>query len=547
MAKSENTDPNAIAHEVVGASSQSAKLMSYQNSSLVELLGLTPEGYLTGTYLRELASYVMWKSGSTYYAKNGITGEVDYSGTDFKTVIQAAVDDLDGEGTGGTIHLMPGTYSIASKAGFSLKDDMILEGEGPKTVISLDAATSYAINMNGDDIAVRDLKITGTFASNAYYYGVGVVAAKSRLLVDNVQIDVTGGGNGMYFGLTSDLAIRNCVVSNSNKYGIWSNKNTNVRITNNVVRTTTNTGIYSTGDTGLTMFGNNVYGPFGTASCAGIYVNNASSLNGVASAVFGNTVYFPSEPSYINVGIAISGEADNGQYNYGVSVFGNTVYGYGALSTGCAVGMYLHHGASGNVQGVSVNGNTIKDFYTGISVSGYDISLVGNTCKGVKKGIWVFFGRRGTIAGNTLYGVSKADATYVGVSLADAQYMHVTGNYIEGFETGIDEVVAGYTSGNYNTAQDNRIVDCTTMATKAGANSIFRYNFGYVTENSGTSTGTGAEQTIPHGLSTTPTDVQLSNHDMAGCPPYESSAADATNIYVTGVLDKTYRWRVWAE
>lgn len=66
-----------------------------------------------------------------------------------------------------------------------------------------------------------------------------------------------------------------------------------------------------------------------------------------------------------------------------------------------------------------------------------------------------------------------------------------------------------------------------------------RNNLGYVTENSGSSTGTGAEQTIPHGLASTPKLVSVS-------PTVTGATAswwhDATNIYPTVTLGKTFTW-----
>ena len=77
---------------------------------------------------------------------------------------------------------------------------------------------------------------------------------------------------------------------------------------------------------------------------------------------------------------------------------------------------------------------------------------------------------------------------------------------------------------------------------KVGANTVVKDNPGYVTENSGTSEGTGAEQTIAHGLAAIPNRVFFSNEDD-GANPYQSSAADATNIYVTAVNVKKYHWK----
>lgn len=65
-----------------------------------------------------------------------------------------------------------------------------------------------------------------------------------------------------------------------------------------------------------------------------------------------------------------------------------------------------------------------------------------------------------------------------------------------------------------------------------------RDNIGYVTENKGSSTGTGAEQTIAHGLVGTPTYI---NHTGTGTYSI-SSPSDSTNIYLTVTGGADYNW-----
>lgn len=72
-------------------------------------------------------------------------------------------------------------------------------------------------------------------------------------------------------------------------------------------------------------------------------------------------------------------------------------------------------------------------------------------------------------------------------------------------------------------------------------NLTFRDNVGYVSQNSGSSTGTGAEQTIVHGLNKTPLKVILWNIEN-GANPYTSAASDGTNIYITAVNGNDYGW-----
>ena len=73
---------------------------------------------------------------------------------------------------------------------------------------------------------------------------------------------------------------------------------------------------------------------------------------------------------------------------------------------------------------------------------------------------------------------------------------------------------------------------------------VIRKGLGW--ENSGTSTGTGAQQTIPHGLLVTPNRIQLTDLE-SGANPYQSAAADATNIYVLAVLNQDYLWKAWVQ
>jgi len=101
---------------------------------------------------------------------------------------------------------------------------------------------------------------------------------------------------------------------------------------------------------------------------------------------------------------------------------------------------------------------------------------------------------------------------------------------------------------NSNYVLNNFIQDSTgsgpILKNSSSTTRIFN-NIGYVTENSETAIGTGAQQIIAHGCAFTPTDanVVLSNIDD-GANPYISGTPNATNIYVTAVNTKKYRWEV---
>lgn len=81
---------------------------------------------ITPPSFTETASYTIWKSGSTYYAKNGLTAAVDYSSRNATWVIQSAVDAVT---NGGKIFLLRGQYTIDTTIIIS-NPSVYIEGEG---------------------------------------------------------------------------------------------------------------------------------------------------------------------------------------------------------------------------------------------------------------------------------------------------------------------------------------------------------------------------------------------------------------------------------
>ena len=75
----------------------------------------------------------------------------------------------------------------------------------------------------------------------------------------------------------------------------------------------------------------------------------------------------------------------------------------------------------------------------------------------------------------------------------------------------------------------------------------FRECPNFVTRNSGVSTGTGAQQSIAHGLNVTPSRVVLSDWSTGSANARQSAGADSTYIYVTATLDKDYLWEAWLD
>lgn len=101
---------------------------------------------------------------------------------------------------------------------------------------------------------------------------------------------------------------------------------------------------------------------------------------------------------------------------------------------------------------------------------------------------------------------------------------------------------ADSTAKNNIVAYNNVYNNNGTNIFDAGTDTEYYGNFGWVTENTGSSTGTGAQQTIAHGLDVTPIDVILWDIET-GSLPYQSAAADATNIYITASINDDYGWK----
>lgn len=112
------------------------------------------------------SSYTVWKSGTTYYYRNNMTGAVS-SGTNAATIIQAALDAIDSAG-GGKLILRKATYSIATFLTVGAYTE--IQGEGWGTLLqvtgdlgsALDKAVistkgAYGAVIRG--IVIRDLAI----------------------------------------------------------------------------------------------------------------------------------------------------------------------------------------------------------------------------------------------------------------------------------------------------------------------------------------------------------------------------------------------------
>ena len=128
------------------------------------------------------ASYIIYQTGTTIKAKNGVTGAVDYSGdasTDCIPTIQSAIDNVKFVGsdsdieTGAVIQFLRGTYKCITSLELNAsrtnaRRGVQLRGEGSGTLFNFvpGSTLSYGILIRSDYVSLRDFRIKGNSNTN---------------------------------------------------------------------------------------------------------------------------------------------------------------------------------------------------------------------------------------------------------------------------------------------------------------------------------------------------------------------------------------------
>jgi parallel beta-helix repeat protein len=172
----------------------------------------------TIAYPEQTASYIIWKDGSTYYAKNGHTGQIDYSGSDASTVIQTTINALT---SGGEIFIKSGEYQ--AQLNLVDKQNIIIRGEGGDyeqsrgTIIKApDNLNDHLVKIDGTnmygfrvDIIIKDLTLVGNSAHQTsgnlidinHAYGVKIINCQFR---DAKDYAIRGGATNSAEQITID-------------------------------------------------------------------------------------------------------------------------------------------------------------------------------------------------------------------------------------------------------------------------------------------------------------------------------------------------------
>jgi len=155
-------------------------------------------------YPEQSASYVIFKSGSTIYAKNGATGQIEFSGTDAATVIQAAINALT---SGGIVYIKQGKYSIEKTINITMSS-IALEG-------SIGGSDIYegGTILHGDGSTLL-LNVSGPIGGEIEVVNIRYIN------FDGGASTKTVGAHNIHIGRATEVYIENCAIRRAGDIGV---------------------------------------------------------------------------------------------------------------------------------------------------------------------------------------------------------------------------------------------------------------------------------------------------------------------------------------
>ncbi|MBW2672003.1 MAG: hypothetical protein JRD89_01140 [Deltaproteobacteria bacterium] len=302
-------------------------------------------------YPEQPASYIVFKEGSTIYAKNGTTGEIDFSGTDAATVMQAAIDALT---SGGVIFIKAETYYLTAPITIA-KNNLIIEGEGERTLITQADGQNlaYFFKLSGPTthtptyIKIRNLRLEGNYNNNTNTIGIGAPPDRhpDYIWVQNCHIAHFSG---------------ECIKARGN---VWT-------VTNNYISESKTNVVYHSGADSI--YANNQIGGASGASGSCFYGSALSHIIIANNKIFGAQdyhIYLDAPYRCVIAGNIIGGTAPTPQYD------SLHLRSYTAGRTYCVITGNLFYGADRD--GVRLHGNPVDyNVIVGNLFDGYGGSAV---------------------------------------------------------------------------------------------------------------------------------------------------------------------------
>jgi hypothetical protein len=425
----------------------------------------------------ETASYVIWTDGTYVYAKNGKTGQIDFSGSYAGTVIQSVIN---ASTSGGKIFIKAGTYSCSPIQ--ILNSGIILQGEGNRTVLkALSTNTADLITVRANNVAIRDMRLEGLSGLKHKL----IAGLKSDLVLEYLDLYNPGMDAITLWGYpdyVENVKIKNCRFNAPNNYGVFIAHGRNIEIANNLfvsvnysavgvsmqsadIYILNNEIVYAT-DTGIDVEG--VSSNFPNYSCDGVVIDgNIIRQTGGAgifvidarkAVVTNNIVLQSGSPG--GICFATSTSTPAGSNIDGGFIMGNFV-------TNSHIGIFVWGEDQRSVREITVSNNiAIANKRSGISFGGYTSGL--------------------TVTNNiTLNNSQEAAGTYDGIRISGPYYSVFANNISTDIQaTKTQKIGINEAYGNYNIIMNNYVAgNLGAGIAKYGANTVVKGNIGYDTEN----------------------------------------------------------------
>lgn len=463
------------------------------------------------------ASYIVFKDGDYIKARNGRTGEVEFSGTDASTVIQSALNALTPNRHWMEKIVLKGDFVIKVQQGqfYGLRLDAYTEIEIDGSLKFADSQNNYFIVTYAKPIKIHGGTIDGNGASQTTKCPIIYLGSGSGD-VEIYDVAFVDSPEAIWTVATANLSIHDCSFTGSNYWFAitLAYDTSDVKITNNYFYNNQKGGV-DVCKAEHVVISNNIFLNTPTNQDAGaIHLASANVGDVEDVTISGNVIEWTVNPSIPHgYGICVA------TYINTVTVVSNVINGH--EMTGYETGIYLHGATSaGETFNVAIIGNVVKE-------------MGGN-------GIIITYSKYVTALGNTILNcgqdTSKTNEQRSGIELASSSYCTVSGNVIldnQGTPTqtyGILETsVCDYNRISYNELYGNTI----QPILKIGAHTKVAYNNGYVTENSGTATIPASQTsvTVNHGLAGIPTVITVTPRGNIGS--VWVSARNSTSFIIT--------------
>jgi len=433
---------------------------------------VTPQSYT------ETASYVIFKVGSTYYAKNGSTGEIEFSGTNASQVLQQTANKV-GSAGGGMIFIKNtgGTYSLTSDV--YLKSNTFIVSDGASITRTSAGASQDVFEI----IEQENITIEGLIFKDVYYRAILIAQSTNKA--------------------SKSITIRNCIFDGSGNFAIYVARPKSgsenfvadgIRIVNNQFY---NCGMrYTTSGGGI-----------GIEVAKNVWIcNNYFEDVNFAVISFGDHIGDDDPPIivetanvFVSKNIIIQNIPKNdteGAIRFRRPTVNNTYRNiYITYNT------IVDNGTNTLVYGISVR-NEVKHLF-----------ITHNSIRNMYwAGINEAHAQYLTVSNNIIYNCGIEGTTNpwaINVVVTKGGTVH--NNIIDTAPTGIRQRVEGGTLYIHH----NHFYNVTTpQEQNGGLGALFKYNVGFVTENSGTATiSSGTSVTFSHGLAGTPNVVLVGWQD----------------------------------